>query len=210
MFWSINYSADEVVLAVFRPIQVESVVVNDGSANRSHVTSMTVTFSGEVREEVLNEAFVITNLESGLNVGNIHVAVATINDKTIATLTFSGDSTDDFEQLNTPGASLLDGNYRLVILRNSVIEAISNRPMDSDFVFGRSDTGAADTDAFFRMFGDTDGDRDVDGVDLGRFGASYLGIEGDARYDASFDFDSDGDVDGRDQQEMLRRLMRRL
>lgn len=58
--------------------------------------------------------------------------------------------------------------------------------------------GQVATDNFFRLFGDSDGDRDVDVQDLGAFGASFRKTDAESEYDPRFDFDSDGDVDVED------------
>ena len=70
--------------------------------------------------------------------------------------------------------------------------------------------GIEESDAFFRHFGDTDGDRDVDGRDHGQFGLTFLRSDGDDAFDPSLDFHGDGDVDGQDYARFGRRLMRRL
>ena len=61
-------------------------------------------------------------------------------------------------------------------------------------------------DGFFRLFGDSDGDRDVDGLDRDRFRSAFKTSAGDAGYLWYFDFDGDGDVDGRDNGQFNRRF----
>ncbi len=61
------------------------------------------------------------------------------------------------------------------------------QPMAEDYVAG-----------FHRFFGDSDGDGDVDAVDLGRFGQAFGKTAGQAGYQAYFDSDGDGDVDAID------------
>src|SRR5205823_15060478 len=51
---------------------------------------------------------------------------------------------------------------------------------------------------FFRLFGDSDGDGDVDGLDLAAFRNAYGSTSTDPNYNRAFDFDGDGDVDGLD------------
>jgi hypothetical protein len=48
---------------------------------------------------------------------------------------------------------------------------------------------------FFRYFGDVDGDRDVDPVDLFKFKKAYLTDSSSPLYDSRFDSEGDGDVD---------------
>ena len=65
-------------------------------------------------------------------------------------------------------------------------------------------------DAFFRQFGDGDGDRDVDGQDYGLFGLTFLQSSTDPAFDPAFDFDGDNDVDGQDYSRFRRRYLRPL
>ena len=58
--------------------------------------------------------------------------------------------------------------------------------------------GNQQVDAFFRLFGDIDGDRDVDNMDFARFRLAQNTRSSDAGYQAAFDFDGDGDVDNMD------------
>ncbi len=60
------------------------------------------------------------------------------------------------------------------------------------------------------MVGDSDGDRDVDGEDYGRFRLSFLKSVGDSSFNRELDFDSDGDVDSQDFGEFRRRFLSRI
>jgi len=46
-----------------------------------------------------------------------------------------------------------------------------------------------------RLFGDSDGDGDVDLADLTPFGTAMFSVQGQPAYNPAFDFDGDGDVD---------------
>ena len=99
-----------------------------------------------------------------------------------------------------------DGNYRATLASMTVYDAAGN-PLDGD----RDGVGGDEyTFAFHRLFGDSDGDRDVDTRDLARQKRTRSSRAGDARYDASFDNDGDGDVDSRDTLAFRRNLRRRL
>ncbi|MEL6104498.1 MAG: hypothetical protein AAFU85_00615 [Planctomycetota bacterium] len=63
---------------------------------------------------------------------------------------------------------------------------------------GDARLGDDETDLFFRLFGDTDADRDFDGMDFGRFALAFLSTTGDPNYDPELDIEGDGDIDGRD------------
>lgn len=181
------------------PVEVESVMINDGAATRSRVDSLTITFTETVDETRLQTALEVTNLGTGINVGEILVDVAIDQGKTIASLTFDGASTDQ-------AYSLVNGNYRLTINANKVLSR-NGIAMGGDYVF----TGAnAERDDFFRFLGDSDGDRDVDGQDYGRFGLSFLKTIADPEFNAGFDFDRDGDVDGQDYGRFGQQFLQRL
>ncbi len=104
--------------------------------------------------------------------------------------------------------SLRDGNYQLVVLAHNVTN-LTGYKLDTnqdgltgdDFSFGD-----ASTDLFFRLFGDSNGDRDVDALDLLAFRRSLNvapGTTGSASY---FDERQDNDVDALDLLAFRRRL----
>ena len=171
---------------------VESLQINDGSAGRSQVTSLTVTFDDLVLHNELADAFVLTNTDTDTAVGQLNVTADDSTGKTIVQIGFGGDSTTPRAGTDTLGNSLADGNYQLVIHANK-IQTTEGTTMSSDHVFGQQNV-----DAFFRLFGDVDGDRDVDAQDYGRFGKSFLRLIDDPEFDGSLDADGDGDVDGQD------------
>jgi hypothetical protein len=107
--------------------------------------------------------------------------------KTAATLTFTGSL--------IIANSLQDGNYSLV-MDSTKIRATNGGQLDGDGdgVAG----GARPADAFFRLFGDSDGNRLVDNLDLSRFRQSFGLTSSDPAYRSYFDFDGDGDVDNLD------------
>ena len=74
-----------------------------------------------------------------------------------------------------------------------------------DFVFGNDAT-----DQFFRLFGDSDADGDVDGQDSGRFGLTFQRASSDPAFNPAFDFDRDGDVDGQDYGRFVQRVHKRI
>ena len=82
----------------YNPITIAGVQVNDGSAQRSEVRSLTVTFSGAVSFAGGNAnaaaAFQLTHLQTGNNVA-LSAAVSTNSQgQTVVTLSFSGLETD--------------------------------------------------------------------------------------------------------------------
>jgi hypothetical protein len=135
------------------PAKTDSVVVNDGSAQRSMVNSLMITFDRIVTFEP--GAFGLKR-QDGSAVG-LNVVASVVDGRTIAVLTFTG--TDII------GGSLADGSYTLTIRGDHIRDEVG-RELDGD---GDGNGGGDRVDAFFRLFGDSDGDGDVDGQDRDRF-----------------------------------------
>ena len=168
---------------------VESVRINDGSAQRSMVTSLTIRFTTLV--SLPDSVFRLVNKADHVPVP-LNVAWDNSTCRTAATLTFSG--------AGIVGGSLADGNYVLTIdLEQDGFGA------GSDYEFG-----ANEADKFFRFFGDSDGDRDVDNTDYFRLRGSLNQTAASSKYLGFFDFDRDNDVDGSDQSQFLARYRKRL
>jgi hypothetical protein len=83
------------------------------------------------------------------------------------------------------GGSLADGNYRLTA--NGQVVA-----------------------SFYRLFGDSNGDRRVDAADRTAFLKAYRSRKGMANYACYFDYNADGTIDGTDYYEFLRRYQTQL
>lgn len=172
--------------------RVTSVTVNEGSNQRSQVTSVTVRFNTEINSALAQSAFSIQNLTTGNPVGTVNVATNNATGNAVVTLTFDGAETVSRSGVGALSNSLADGNYRLDV-DASFIRRGSGVRMAADDQFGDQLT-----DNFFRLYGDSDGDRDVDGQDYGRFGLTFLKTADDEEFNSSFDSDGDGDVDGQD------------
>ncbi|QDV44463.1 FG-GAP repeat protein [Stieleria neptunia] len=157
-------------------------VVTDGGQH-SIVRSVSVTFDSPVTID--EGAFEVQTLD-GMGV-SITSQIEVLPEGTRATIGFQGPLVD-------ASGSLLDGIYRLAIRDGYVRDAAGNS-FDGDF---DGTPGGRYVDEFFRLFGDSDGDRDVDGQDYGRFGLSFLKSASEDGYDPRFDSDDDGDVDGQD------------
>jgi len=112
--------------------------------------------------------------------------ISEVNGQTQVVLTFSGSGTN--------AGSLVDGNWTLKVVKSRVHNA-GHRPAIM----------VADApNAFHRLFGDSDGDRDVDGTDQTAFN-SALGLTDNVSL-ATFDYDHDGDVDASDQTQLSLRF----
>ncbi|MDV6031969.1 MAG: hypothetical protein F9B45_18140 [Phycisphaera sp. RhM] len=172
--------------------RVLNVVINEGQASRSQVTSLTIRFNTLIDHLAAQNAFQIRNLDKDLDVGVLNVLAEDVNGITVIRLTFAGTSTTSRSGEGDRGNSLADGNYRLIIDADAILP-VGSPAMPQDYIFGDRTV-----DDFFRIFGDTDADRDVDGQDYGRFGLTFLKSIDDSGYRADLDSDGDGDVDGQD------------
>jgi CSLREA domain-containing protein len=173
-----TYAIDPVPPTVF------NILVNDGSVQRSRVTSITVTFI-----ELVNfagapaNAFALT----GPN-GAVTLAVDTSGStpiQTVAKLTFSGATTTDF-------TSLKDGRYTLKVLASQVTDLAGNSLDGNGDGTGGDDyveVGAPGSGHnLFRFYGDINGDGTVSASDFIQFRQYFGG------YLFAFDFDNDGAV----------------
>lgn len=109
---------------------------------------------------------------------------------TRATLTFSG-------PLVRSNGSLADGNYVLTILGASIRRASDNLAFDGDsdgIAGGNYVLGDDETDNFFALYGDTNGDRLVGVSEFGEFRSSFGKVPTDVGFNPLFDFDSNGVV----------------
>jgi hypothetical protein len=170
--------------------QVSSVAINDGLAQRSRVTSLTVTFSTQVTfTSTPAAAFTLTSNSNGAPVG--FTATASVaGDVTVVTLSgFSGDAAQF--------GSLADGSYTLTTLANQVnaggiaLDGNADGTGGDNFTFG-------DAQGLYRLFGDINGDRVVNGLDFGLFRNAFGTQVGDAGYLSFLDFDGDGFINGFD------------
>jgi hypothetical protein len=154
------------------------------------VTSLTVTFSGVV---TLDDGAFQLRRHGGGPV-DLNVAASVVDGKTVAVLTFAGNG--------IIGGSLADGNYTLTIRANRIHDSSGQR-LDGD---SDGKEGGNYRDDFFRLYGDSDGDHDVDLRDLSRFLGALGRREGQHGLLNYFDFDGDHDVDFRDALAFLGRL----
>jgi hypothetical protein len=177
---------------------VQSVVVNDGSAQRSRVTSLTVTFNAVVALPA-NPADAFTLSRVGGNTVGLNVATSTATGATVATITFAAGADVQF-------GSLVDGDYTFTVL-GAQVTGPGGVQLDGD------DNGAPGGDniaALHRYYGDSNGDRRVDLADFGPFAASIFLQDGQPGYLAYFDANGDGRVDLADFGEFAARIFTQL
>ncbi|HEY1377735.1 MAG TPA: right-handed parallel beta-helix repeat-containing protein [Gemmataceae bacterium] len=189
----------------YQPVTA-SVQVNDGSAQRSVVRSLTVTFSGPVTfPNGPAAAFQLARTGPTGPTGIVTLTPTVTTDaqgRTVVTLTFSG----PFTEANTAAGanpSLIDGLYTLTVNAAAVTDAALGWGLDGD---GDGTPGGNTTFATHRLFGDIDGDKDVDLLDLNPLVPALFGVVGQPNYNPAFDFDGDGDVDLLDLNQFVQRL----
>ena len=173
------------------PVEID-VAVNGGEAPRSILREIQVTFPSDV--QIGAGAFSIVNRDDNSVVPTVSFEEEPGTSPTVATLTFSGDGVD------IASGSLADGNYELTI-NGDLITNAQGIALDADsdgtpgglLVFGDQET-----DDFYRLFGDVNGDRIVDGIDFSLFVPTFFIGAGNPSFNPSFDFDISGLVDGID------------
>ena len=146
--------------------------------------------------DVEDGAFSITNLgvpngTNSLPVPGLLVDTDSSSGVTIAMLTFSdGDSVISRGTANT----LADGNYRLDVVRALITGGGGGPAMANDYLFG-----ATEADRFHRLYGDSNGDGQVDFID---FSSGFLPAFGtnssQGGYADELDANGDGNVDFND------------
>src|SRR5262249_37637564 len=201
---SVQYAELKLAGTVAAPA-VQSAVVNDGSAQRSVVRTMTVTFSGPVTFAGGNAAaFTLTRTGPGGPTGTVGLAASVSTDaqgRTVVTLAFSGPLTES----NTAAGvnpSLIDGIYTLTI-KAAAVTGPNGLALDGDNDGAPGGNYALST---HRLFGDVDGDGDVDLLDLGQLVGALFSTQGQPAYNPAFDFEGDGDVDLLDLSQFVSRL----
>jgi len=178
-------------------LEMDALVFDSGSGQMSSIREISVSFPELVTID--SDAFSFTHRGSGNNVG-YNMSQSDASGKTVVTFSFAG--------AGVTHGSLDDGNYQMSIDGGKVQSNASGAFLDgdSDGTGGGTLTfGDQESDGFFRLFGDSDGDRDVDNVDLARFLNTYRESSESSDYNESMDFDFDGDVDNVDLANYLQR-----
>jgi hypothetical protein len=160
-----------------------TVTVNDGTAQRSRVTQLTVAFPGLATLPANPvAAFRLTRLGPGGPTGDVTLAVdlsGSTATQTVVKLTFSGALTEF--------GSLVDGNYTLTVLGSQV--TVNGAPLDGD---GDGTPGGDSVTPLYRLFGDVTGDRVVDASDLAFLRSAFGSVQGNPGFIAALDLNGDG------------------
>lgn len=174
-------------------------IINGGAAQRSQVTMLTAVFSGNVTLDAnaftLENKGLFTASSSFVNQNQIVYGAGSydsIANKTSFVITFSAGVGAGLDGSSLGGVikrsegsanSLVDGTYLLTV-DPSKVHQVDGQTLGAN----NNKFGAAYADKFFRMFGDSDGDGDVDGTDTVAFRRAQ------AIYNAALDWDGNGSV----------------
>jgi hypothetical protein len=165
------------------PPQISSVVIDDGTAQRSLVRSLTVTFNEPVNlPGTPTTAFQLTRTGPTPPTGDVTMALDSFTGQTTAKFSFSGSFTEF--------GSLVDGLYTLTIFGNQITDS-AGQPLDGD-----NNPGTVGGDYVLnlhRLFGDGDGNRTVNSVDFAAL-RTFFGLPGGSM----FDFNNDTITDSND------------
>src|SRR5262249_7002674 len=174
-------------------LTVANVQINDGSAQRSMIDSITITFSAAVAiQGDPNNAIQLFDLTTSQVVQGVTFTLSA--DKTAVTLTFTGSQ--------FIGNSLADGRYILTIHGDKILGS-QGQAVDGD---GDGFSGGDYLTTFFRDFGDVFGDAVVDRFDKSVFMTTYKSTSSDSNYIWYLDFDADGVINSVDLVQLSLRL----
>ncbi len=175
---------DNVTVTPVTPPSVTSIVVGDGTAQRSMITRLTVNFDRPVATFDAG-AFALSKLgPNGTTVVPTSVVLAPGGES--AVLTFTG--------ADVIGGSLADGTYEFAV-----------RPPLVRDLGGGAGTGADQLITFHRLFGDYNGVGGIDSTDSFQFKRALGSFTADANYRWYFDYAADGDVDPADSFQFKKR-----
>ncbi|MFN0127301.1 MAG: Ig-like domain-containing protein [Verrucomicrobiales bacterium] len=164
--------------------EVVEVVINGGAAQRSMVTTVSVRFSEDVSASVDLGDFRFTNVTTGQVVPLAAMALDYQSLGNVVVITVPG----------LTGRSFTDGNYRLTIDATGISiaagQALSTAELET--------LNGEPVFRFHRLFGDQDGDRDVDFLDTYYYQLTSNRHAPEPQYDWRFDSEADADVDALD------------
>lgn len=190
----------QLTIAVFDEAESTSFVFANGVAQRSMLDQFVVEFDGIVTLGATPFEVVKRGPDGG--VVDFNATVDDSSGNSVATLTFSGAFAES-------SGSLVDGNYQLTIFGDQIqtanglnFDADGDGFAGGDFVFGDSET-----DNFFRLFGDSNGDRIVNLSDLLPFRRAWSSEEDDSDFDPNFDSNADGNINLNDLLRFRRNWM---
>lgn len=185
--WNLVYGANEVRLELVDLAEIVSVKFGDGTAQRSRVDQIQLVFDGEV--DIDATAFSV--VRRGISGGLVNTSFTKTQDgsgNTVANLSFSGSFTRN-------AGALLDGFYQLTIDGSKIFRSGTQLALDGDgdgLAGGEFTRGTMETDDFFALYSDTNGDGVVGIAEFGQFRATFGKTVEQAGYNLLFDYDGLG------------------
>jgi PA14 domain/Dockerin type I domain len=184
------FQVDQVTVA--SPITVQGTQVNDGNAQRSMVQRLTVSFDHLVTLDpgafsIVLHANATINGVTGQTEGTLPVLSWNTSDGGLSyVVTFNG--------AGVVNNSIADGIYDLR-LDSTKVHDMANQTLATDYVF-----------AFFRLYGDFNGDGTVNNADSFQFSRAFNKSIGQAGYLAFFDYNGDGTINNSDSFQFNKRF----
>ena len=166
------------------PELISGPVIGDGTAQRSMVKQILVTFDQTVT--IGAGAFIVTQRGGGV-VTSSEAGVTNAQGQFVVTITFSDASTRN--------GALNDGYYQLNIDGTKLTRAGQSLDINQDGTGGDSLViGDDEADNFFALYGDTNGDGLVGVAEFGQFRSAFGKTSSVIGYNILFDFEGDGSI----------------
>lgn len=176
------------------PVPSATLTINEGQVQRSAILSFTLTFN-----TLMNIApGGVTLTGPAGDVTLIPDFSASTTPQTTVRYTFAGNGV-------TPGG-LVDGHYTITI-NSALVTNYDNEGYDGD---GNGLPGPDAVFTFHRLFGDADGNRVVEPIDILAFRIAFLSSEGSGSWNYAFDYDGNGTVDPNDFLQFRLRFLRSI
>lgn len=173
------------VIVIDLPEMIGEAAVGDGTAQRSLVSQVKLTFDGLI--DIAPGAFSVIQRGTNSPVIQNSPAVVVNAGQTVVTLSFQGSLT------RGPSGGLVDGFYQLTVDGTKITRAGLGLDVNSDGTGGDGYVfGDQEADKFFAYYGDADGDGQVGVGEFGQFRATFGSTPGQAAYNALFDYDGSG------------------
>ncbi len=172
-----NYAEEITAFIAMNAVTME---LNVGEPQRSAVESITIGFD---RDVVLEDGAISvvqrsTATEATFEPVEINVSQQLADGLPVVTVQF------DSHVRNSRNA-LVDGNYQVTLAADRT--TLGGAPLLADVVFGD-----VETDRFHSYFGDNDGNRNVNILEVLAFRQTFGAVEGAANYNPALDFDANG------------------
>jgi hypothetical protein len=168
------------------PPRVGGGMINDGAAQRSRVTNLSLDFDRLMTFPAnVESAFTLTR--NGGGTVTFQATLAYVNGITRVTLS-------NFSGAETQSGSLADGRYTLTALASQIssggiaLDGNGDGTPGDNFTFGPAQ-------GLFRFYGDSNGDQHVDIADFGFFSSTFNLNSTQTGFLPYFDFNNDGTID---------------